>query len=64
LTAGNAAIGWALRLLLHPKPARHTLRQATLFVAMPVIARSLSEANIDAVAAYYGELSLWPLTIS
>jgi two-component system, LuxR family, sensor kinase FixL len=56
LTAGYAAIAWALRLLLHPRPALHTLRQLTLFVAVVVPATAIIAAGFVGMLYASGQL--------
>ena len=53
LAAGYAAIAWALRVLLRPRPSLHSLRQLTLFIAVVVPATALiAAAFVGALRAF------------
>jgi two-component system, LuxR family, sensor kinase FixL len=56
LSAGYAAIAWALRRLLRPRPALHSLRQLTLFVAVIAPATALIAAAFVGVLYAAGTL--------
>jgi signal transduction histidine kinase len=49
LTGGYAAIAWALRILLRPKPSLHTVRQLTIFVSVVLPATAVIAAGFVGV---------------
>lgn len=69
LTAGYAAMAWALRMLLRPHPTLHSLRQLTIFVGVVVPGTAVIAAGfvgllyaaalLDPGAALPGWLRFW-----
>jgi two-component system, LuxR family, sensor kinase FixL len=56
LAAGYAAIAWALRRLLRPKPSLHSIRQLTIFVGVVVPGTALIAAGFVGVLHAAGVL--------
>ena len=56
LTVGYATIAWALRLLLHPRPGLHSLRQLTVFISVVVPAAAVIAAGFVGVLHAAGSL--------
>lgn len=56
LTAGYAAIAWALRMLLRPKPSLYTVRQLTIFISVILPATAIIAAGFVGVLYAAGHL--------
>lgn len=56
LTAGYAAIAWALQVLLRPKPSLHSVRQLTIFISVVLPGTAIIAAGFVGVLYAVGHL--------